>query len=185
MDGGSYRRWVIQTLSNLRSLTDSKITWRPHPKDRWWLEGVDGVSDPEEEPLAAALNRSWLVVTYNSTAGLEALISGLPVVAEGPAVYSGLAWKLNQFARVVPPDVEGVRDLLAAVAYTQWTAEEIASGLPLEVALKGRTLPGRPPEPEPQEEKPQMPLAPEVHADPPPPTEVPAAAETAPYEAGG
>lgn len=144
MDGGAYRRWAAKTLETIRSLTDSKITWRPHPEDRWFLEGVDGVSDPQLETLTEALDRSWVVVTYNSTAGLEALISGLPVVAEGPAVYSDLSWRLNMLPKLGPPGVDDVRDLLAAIAYTQWTPGEIASGLPLEMALRDQSvLPGR------------------------------------------
>lgn len=144
MDGGAYRRWAGKTLETLRSLTDSKIIWRPHPDDRWFLEGVDSLSDPTEESLEEAFDRSWVVVTYNSTAGLEALIAGLPVIAEGPAVYSELSRRLNFLPKLGPPGLEDVNDLLAAIAYTQWTPEEIATGLPLEIALRDRSvLPGR------------------------------------------
>lgn len=141
MDGATARRWAQETLATIRSLSDSKVIWRPHPRDPWRLEGVDGYSDPAE-PLASALDRAWLVVTYNSTAGIEALIAGLPVVAQGPAVYSHLAGRLNQWSKIAPPDLAELRRLLAALAYTQWTPEEIETGLPLSLALSNAVLMG-------------------------------------------
>jgi hypothetical protein len=175
-----FREWAEASVRTLRSLTDGRIIWRCHPKDRYRIDGADAFSDPAEESLADALERSWLVVAYNSTAGLEAMIAGLPVVAEGPAVYSPLAWRLNQWSRVAPADPVELSRLLAALAYTQWSLEEIATGFPLDLALRGAVLPGAAPASAPA----PAPASPPADA-PQPPAEPaasppPAAAEGAP-----
>ena len=149
MGTSRFRDWAEASIRTLRALTDGRIVWRCHPEDRYRIEGADGFSDPAEESLADALERSWLVVTWNSTAGLEAMIAGLPVIAEGPAVYSSLAWRLNQWSRVVPADPDELSRLLARLAYTQWSLEEIATGFPLDHVLRDTVLPGAPAEPPP------------------------------------
>ncbi len=145
MDGAKYRKWVEHTIKTLRAVCDSEIVWRAHQDDPWRAEGVDGYSDARTETLAEALEKSWLLVTYNSTSGLEALISGLPVVAEGPAVYGALAHRLNQFAKIGPPDPKALRELLARIAYTQFTLEELATGTPILAALGKHAWPAAPP----------------------------------------
>lgn len=173
MEGGAYRRWVRDLLARIRAVSDSKVTWRPHPEELWQLDGADSYSDPREETLADALERSWALATYNSTAGLEALIAGIPVFSDGVSVYTPLSGTLSQFSKgLKPPAPDVVRDLLAAVAYTQWTLEEIAVGGPLAIAIGTEPmLPGRLAEPLPPEPPADVinPPAEDPAADPPAP----------------
>jgi hypothetical protein len=158
---GEVIAWAQDVLGRLRSLTDSPIVWRPHPSEVYPIQGVDGMSDPANESLAQALEKTWLLVTWNSTAGLEALIAGLPVVAEGPAVYSALSGSLSDFKGLKAPDRNALRELLAKLAYTQWSPEEIATGMPIEVALGRAKLQGAS-APAPVETAPPPPPLPEL-----------------------
>lgn len=132
LDRAGFQAWAEAVLAVTRSLTDSKILWRPHPNDVWDIRGADGMSDPRQESLEEALDRSWLVVTHSSNAGLKALLSGLPVIAEGGPVYAPLCGSFARFMHASsPPEQDQVTELLARIAYTQWTEAEIADGTPL------------------------------------------------------
>ncbi|WP_334181034.1 hypothetical protein [Pseudomonas nitroreducens] len=79
--------------------------YRAHPGT-----GVDS------EPLGDVLARAGKIVTWNSNIGHDALLSGVPVEAHGPAPYAGVEMKDREayFARV---------------AYGQWTVPEMEDGL--------------------------------------------------------
>lgn len=141
MNRGPFEMWAQSVVERVKSLSDSRVVWRPHPADVWPVEGAP-LSDPRERSLADDLAEAWLVVTYNSDAAIEALIAGLPVVAEGPAVYSEISGSLSSFGKIAAPPAGHLREVLARIAYSQWTAEEIVSGLPLRSALFGEPLPG-------------------------------------------
>lgn len=132
-------RWARETIAELRRVTRRPVIWRPHPLDAFAVREADRYSDPKLESVADALSRAHAVVTYNSTAGLDALIAGVPVVAMGPAVYGELAAKdvagIDQFE---VPSVEDRRALLARIAYTQWTVEECRDGAALDFLLAAR-----------------------------------------------
>ena len=131
MPRSDFERWAIDALARIRSVTDSRVVWRPHPRETWELPGADGYSDPDVETLDEALAKSWLVVTYNSTVGLDALVAGLPVVAEGPCVYKHLAGSVSAMRSLEPASGPELRELLAKLAWGQWTIDEVRSGEPL------------------------------------------------------
>lgn len=122
--------WAERSIETLRSLTDSKIVWRPHPLEVFPVHAADGYSDPGKESLEEAFDGSWLVVTHSSSAGLKALIAGFPVIATGEPPYKDLTYDFGEFKNLAPPDAEALEDLLARVAYTQWSEAEIATGEP-------------------------------------------------------
>jgi hypothetical protein len=136
MNRGELERWARGAVEKVTALCDSEVVWRPHPKDVWALGGTPRMSDPRTEKLADCLAGAWLAVTYNSTSGLEALLAGLPVLAEGPAVYSSMSGSFRKFKDVAAPDPADVEELLCRIAYTQWTLDEIATGGPLEPLLR-------------------------------------------------
>lgn len=128
--------WAREVIAALRRVTRRKIVWRPHPLDIYLVPEADEYSDPVAVPLADALSAAHAVVTYNSTAGLDALIAGVPVVAFGPAVYGELAeCDLAFIDELEVPSLEERRALLARVAYTQWTVEECRDGECLDFLL--------------------------------------------------
>jgi hypothetical protein len=98
-----------------------KVFYRAHPKAPTLAMPVRSlVINPVSEIPSASFARAAVVVTYNSTAGLEALLAGMPVDCHPSAHYAGLR--------------PGTPELLAhcrRLAWTQWTCDELRSGEPL------------------------------------------------------
>ena len=154
MDAEAFLEWAADARDRIRAMDPkARIIWRPHPLEpKLHLEDADEYSDPGRESLATVLGRCWLTVTYNSTAGLESLIAGVPVIAEGPSIYGEVAVGFGDDHDVKPPDPERVKEMLNMVAYTQWTTAEIRSGEafgPVLAAILGEPYtPKAEPEPE-------------------------------------
>lgn len=126
--------WARAQLEAIEAQTSKKVAWRPHPEAPRPLPGFHRFADPSK-PLDEDLARARAVVTYNSTAGLEALIAGVPVIAEGPCVYAPLSKEIRDLQRIKAPAVEEVQALLQRIAFTQWTRDELADGTALAFTL--------------------------------------------------
>jgi len=98
------------------------ILYRPHPRHvLTTLRIPHTVMDPAE-PLANQLAGVAAALTFNSTAGLEALRAGVPVGCDSSAHY-------HRVAGITDPD-----ELLAhceLLAAAQWTCAELRTGAPL------------------------------------------------------
>ncbi len=150
MSRSAFRQWAESAVAKCKSLDDSKVVWRPHPYDVYPIAGADGYSDPRKESLEVAMAGCWLVVVYTSNCGLKALLAGKPVLADGEAVYAGLGLTgtFSKWSKLRPPDAAKLRTLLARLAYTQWTAAEIATGDPFRPFLEPQPEPEVEPEPD-------------------------------------
>ena len=93
--------------------------WRPHP-DSPHIKVNAPLADG---PLSYWLGRVERVHTLCSTGGLDALLAGIPAVAEMPdrACWGALSGPDH-------PGAAAVRRLCARLAYGQWTLEEMRSG---------------------------------------------------------
>jgi len=117
--------WYKKVITKVRSLTDMPIFFRPHPLAR--RHDLDLGCDRYErgEPVAESLQGAYLVITYNSNTGVDAVLNGIPVIAidEG-----AMAWDLARheitLERYMPDRTQWLYDL----AYKQWLPEEIANG---------------------------------------------------------
>jgi len=110
--------WGARTLKALRALTKRTIRVRPHP---------DG--NPPERSLAEDLANCHAMVIWASSAGVHALVAGVPVFCTSPW------WILKAAASDRLQDIEqpmrGERQAaFERLAYAQWTVEEIALGVP-------------------------------------------------------
>jgi len=123
------RVFYDKLFADLRRYTKRPIRWRPHPEFNLHPALAGLVSVPKIESLDDALSRAWCAVTYNSTAGIQALFRGVPVFSFGPSPYGALStdeiWKLDDAAS---PDQRVVISSMAPLAYTQWSESEIKKG---------------------------------------------------------
>lgn len=112
--------WPERAVAKLRKETASAVRLRPHP-------GNDRPKRSLEEDLAGAK----AVVIWSSSAGVHALIAGIPVVCAAPywickdATFSSL--KQLQVLGCGLADREAA---LRRMAWAQWTVAEIATGEP-------------------------------------------------------
>lgn len=127
------------------------VKYRPHP-----YEAVVATS------LAEDLESAAVAVVYDSNAGNDALLAGVPVICHESAQYACVSLNPDTLEG---PDVFALTSYFARVAYAQWTPEEMAGPEFLEFILassfgedrpapskKKIAAPAPPPAPEPAPE---------------------------------
>lgn len=136
-----YSRWVRDTLLQIKrecQLEACDVMFREHPKstipviDRDWASshGVDIQSC--KVPLINAMSRARVVVAYNSTCLVDAVLNGCPVVCLGPGslVQSVVETDIRRVLRPSLPTLTEVQRLVCSLTHTEWTAEELRQGSP-------------------------------------------------------
>lgn len=119
--------WPAQVKRRLAAHTRREIRVRPHPGN-----------EPPKKPLADDLAGAWAVVIWASSAGVHALLAGVPVICEAPAWICKAAADSNA-AQIEKVDDRGglqTRDeALRRLAWAQWNLAEIASGAAFDCLL--------------------------------------------------
>lgn len=127
-EGFAPEQWERDAIARLRENTDRPIIYRPKPS---WKEAkpIEGVGySPRTETIEAALKDCHAVVTHHSNAAVDGLVDGVPVFCwDGVAAPMALQ-SLKQIEQPHRPD--GRDEWLAAIAWTQFTLDEMAEGLP-------------------------------------------------------
>lgn len=130
--------WASEVAATLQSRGIGPLRWRSHPL---WPSmrpaGFDAYV-PANTPLVEAFAQTSCVVTYNSTAGVEAVLAGLPLYVATPEAFTAPAATVGLPDGAPPPLAPSARNaFLARLAYCQWTPEELATGAPLRFTLTG------------------------------------------------
>ena len=108
--------WAVRCVERLLQQTKRTVRLRPHP----------GNNAPQK-PLIDDLRGAWAVYIWSSTAGIHALVEGIPVFCEAPY------WILKPAGAGGSPDEPVCPDRLPAferMALGQFTLREIESGHP-------------------------------------------------------
>jgi hypothetical protein len=121
--------WQLDVVKRLRAITNRPIRVRPHPGN-----------GEHKRPLVEDLGNACAVVIWSSSAGVQALVAGVPVVCEAPwwICKSAAADAYVEFSMPA-----GVASLLTSyrlaalrrLAWAQWNVDEIASGEPFRYLL--------------------------------------------------
>jgi hypothetical protein len=133
--------WIYMTLGLCKKNSDLPIRYRPHPRlfisyaqspllTPW---GADECSRSDEVILAEDLAGAHALVTYNSGAGHEALLRGVPVFCDSSAIYA--PWANTDITELAEPEFTDTEDYFNRVGYAQWSMSEIADGTALEFEL--------------------------------------------------
>lgn len=121
----TYGEWERVTFKRLREMTERPILVREKPGN----PPIDGLPRSTHATTAEAIRGARVVVCKTGNLGVDAIVEGVPVIAEsGPGrVYFPVG--LDAVETVEPlPICERLR-ALSDVAYWQWQPEEIARGL--------------------------------------------------------
>jgi hypothetical protein len=126
--GFAPEQWERATIAKLSQVTDRPLVYRPKPS--WYgarpLPGTD--YSPREQTFEEALQGAWCVVSHHSNCNVDALVAGVPSFC-----VDGIAAPLSEsdLTKIETPcRPEGREQWVADIAYTQWTVDEIARGLP-------------------------------------------------------
>lgn len=118
--------WYRDVAKALRADGHRDIRFRPHPQAGriGGMEAVigEGVTVLHGE-LEDALRGAAVVVTFNSNAGVDAVIAGRRTVALDPG---SMVWELSQ--KLIHGEFPARKDWCARIAWCQYTVEEMASG---------------------------------------------------------
>lgn len=124
------RHWPDDVIPRIRKYTDRPIWFRPHPGNkRPCLPQkckVDRIIDPHEESLEQNLSRAWACVVYTSTSATDAIVNGVPVCFDGPAIMcQDMAGRIKDIEKPPMPERE---EIFADLAWGQWNLDELSSG---------------------------------------------------------
>jgi hypothetical protein len=141
LDGAAMQAWARATIAAARAAYGLPVTYRPHPRTSHGIDlthGADKLSHPRDETLRDAMARAALVVTINSTSGIEAIDAGVPAVyTAAPEDCAWAPWgvPLGDAPRVLSEAER--RECLGRFAACTWTADQLASGEAQRVIFSG------------------------------------------------
>ena len=115
--------WGKNIAKELTKYSSRPVVHRPHPK-------ISRTSTP----LAAALAQAFCVITYNSTAAVEAFAAGIPVICDPSASYANCANVLPIASAVnkITFRSKKIQNYLNRLAAANFTLDEIRAGLPVQ-----------------------------------------------------
>lgn len=139
------KKWVENTVQELRQYTDRKIVFRPHPRlpvrfdsklDNFVCQTPvkkQGTYDDYDIRFSGA----WAVVNVCSNPGIHAVLEGIPAfVSASSLAYPVANYDLSQIESPVTPErTQWLNDL----AHIEYTLKEIQQGIPLKYLTKKLT----------------------------------------------
>ncbi len=136
-----YFNWLKQTVKTLRENSHRTLYLRPHPdsqtspEERAWLAmaiqelGTSVEWDMSARPFHEIIKNCWTCVTFNSGAGVDAALAGVPIITCDPGSF---AWDVSHHdpALIEKPLKPDRTRWINALAYAEWNLNEISQGLP-------------------------------------------------------
>ncbi len=108
--------WTADTAKRLQKLTGREIRIRAHPGN-----------DPPKKALAADLEGAWACAIWQSSAGVHALVAGIPVICCSPAwICKGAAGA--DLREIESPPMPDRLPAMQRLAWAQFNIQEIESG---------------------------------------------------------
>ena len=131
-------QWVMNTIEQIQRHSKRPIIFRPHPRCR--LDAIEHQyknvyrQDPRQLPgtyddFDMKFDNIWATVSWSSNPGIHSVINGIPTFT-GP---ESLAYTVanNDYAFIESPLQPERQQWLNDYAWTEYTVDEIANGLPL------------------------------------------------------
>ena len=125
--------WVLGLIKEIKSHTDRHIVVRPHPRSSLPLQNQDfTVIHPQRvhdsyDDFDIDYNYHC-VINHNSGPCIQAAIQGVPVICDPSSLAGILSGKMEKIEEISLPDRD---EWFLKLCHTEWTIEEIASGLPI------------------------------------------------------
>ena len=124
-----YKDYLINKLIEIKKYSDRPLIIRPHPRekqDKKFYEILHSMFNNiiiSDQDLYTDLNRSWCVVTYNSTSCVETNLYGTPTITlDSSAVASELSQPIKYIEENNYPDRS---DWCKKIAFHQWAGHEL------------------------------------------------------------
>ena len=127
--------WLANVVKEVKQYSNRPIVVRPHPRGTCSMPLGCLIDKPkiksgtyDDFDFDRVLGTAHCVLNWNSGPGPQALMAGIPAFVGPDSLASAIAnWDLSQIENPPRPD----RSVwLEQLAHTEWTVEEIRSGLP-------------------------------------------------------
>lgn len=131
-------QWLMDTIETIQCYTDKPIVFRPHPRCK--LENIETQyknvyrQEPKKLPdtyddFDMQFERVYATVSWSSNPGVRSVLKGVPAFV-GP---SSLAYDVSNInlANIEDPAMPDRTQWLNDYAWTEYTVDEIANGVPL------------------------------------------------------
>jgi hypothetical protein len=132
--------WLENLVTTIRKHTDRPIIFRPHPRDCQWVSKIKDKEIILRYPRQLAgtyddfnfeetLSEAWCIVNPCSNTGILSIINGVPsFVDKDSLAYPVANIDYSTLESPIQPDRS---KWFQKICHTEWTVEEIASGLPI------------------------------------------------------
>lgn len=133
-------QWFLQIYNEIRKHTDRPIIFRPHPRCR--LEHIErGLKyvyrqDPRHidgtyDDFDMGFDNVWATISHSSNPGIHSVIQGIPSFVSHHSLAYDVANDIDFLHDIEKPCMSERQQWLNDYAWTEYTVEEIANGLPL------------------------------------------------------
>lgn len=132
--------WVTDTVKTIRSHTDRPILVRPHPRCRLPALEHQFKNVRRQEPRRVPgsyddydikYKNIWATISYSSNPGVHSILQGVPAFVSPSSLAYDVANDINNLHDIENPQMPDRTQWLNDYAWTEYTAQEIASGLAL------------------------------------------------------
>jgi hypothetical protein len=125
-EGLGAEAWERETVAQLRKITKRPIVYRPKPN---WADSrpITGALYAREQPLEEAFADCHAIVSHHSNVAVDALLAGIPCICPGGVASVLSGHDLSQIE--TPPMLDGRAQWAADLAHTQYSIEEMQSGI--------------------------------------------------------
>jgi hypothetical protein len=128
------KEWTTNVIQEIRKYSQRPIKIRPHPRCAFPYPILNsGVTKSIEKNIEKEFNSAWAVINYSSNPGVESIINGIPAFVDSKSLASPVAnLDLNSIENPARPErTQWLNDL----AWTEWTVEEMAKGIPQKLLI--------------------------------------------------
>jgi hypothetical protein len=123
--------WEHEIARQIQRHTSRPVRIRPHPGH--WKR----LATHPDVTLADDLRGAWAVVIWGSSAGVKALVAGIPVIRCAPWWIAASAAG-NDISHIANPPMPERLPVFERLAWAQWTMAEIADGTAFRALLPGQ-----------------------------------------------
>lgn len=126
--------WVERKISDIRQYTDRTVIVRPHPRSTVYVKIRKDVKMEIPKRIHGTYDSYDIdydyhcVVNHNSGPAIQAAITGTPVICDSTSLAYPISDLIENIDNAILPNRE---EWFLKLTHTEWTLDEIASGIPL------------------------------------------------------
>ncbi len=139
----SISNWMVNTIDEIQKHSNKTIVIRPHPRCplpdiekefrnvvRQTPQHIDGTYDSFD----MSFKNIWATVSWSSNPGIQSIINGVPSFVGPNSIAHPVAE--HHLSNIENPHMPDRQQWLNDLAHTEYTLEEISSGIPLNFLTK-------------------------------------------------